>query len=207
MFVTFLFFLPIVRYSVESIKVFEFSDENDETSISTVSIDVPLQNADNFTICLSYKRYQLNIRTRTLFTFFEDKDQTTPWFSVSFWFNNAKTEEMLWGELKMLEWFIMGSIPVNSSGSWINFCTNIDFIKKKIVSSINGLEEVEYNVTNNDLSRLPLLYLRFGVSKEENFASTDNDKQFIGSGSYPHQKKLFKLFDIHFFKAEISVIF
>ena len=148
----------------KSVKVFEFSNKIENNNISTVAIKVPLQDVDNFTICLSHRQYQLNLHTRSLFTLFEDEELTVPWFSASFWFNDEKNETVVWGEFGKFQYFILGSFSTNSFDTWIHTFYSFDFLRRKIVSSVldvkNSKKSYFENNMGNNFAPLSLLYLR-----------------------------------------------
>ena len=94
-----LIFLLIFPLENNSIKVFEFIENNDKTGPSTVEIEVPLPTiSDNLTICSSHKQLQSNFQTLRIYTIYEDEGHNSPWFAIGFWGNE------LWATLNTNDW-------------------------------------------------------------------------------------------------------
>lgn len=125
--------LLVFPSSLNSIKVFEFI-ENDEKSPSTIEMEVSLPEiTDNITICSSHKQLQSNHQSLRVYTIYEDAAHNHPWLGIGFWGRE------LWAELNMNDWIKLNTIDAKVDFiNWVHICININFSKSRISSALNG---------------------------------------------------------------------
>ena len=141
---------------VESIKVYEFLEENQGSSdVSYISLNLSVSIEEKAVVCSSHKQRQSNLNTTTLYTIYKDKEYTSPWFSVGFWDNT------LWAQENLGIWHLLGDLDKKTDFiSWINMCIEIDFKKRKLSVSLNGRNTYTAETSLKTLEKIDKFYIR-----------------------------------------------
>ena len=142
----------------EAIKVYEFHEGNSTISdISYVTMNLNVSSvAKKVTICSTHKQMQSNLNTTTLYTIYEDKKFTKPWFLLGFW------GESLWAQENLGIWHLLGTLHKKTDFiSWINMCIEIDFKERKFSVSLNGHNASSAETRLKSLKKIGTFYIRY----------------------------------------------
>ena len=139
-------FLPFVG----STRVYEFFEGEPTTDVSFITFNASVPQDGRLAVCTTHRQIQSNLNTTTLYTIYEDKENSKLWLSVGFW------DDALWGQESSGLWHLMGSVSrMTDFISWIHIC--IEFDLPKVLSSING--QTATSVTTS-LKSTKTFYLR-----------------------------------------------